>query len=288
MKFFKQPNSSVLGMNSRNIDYVYKYNPRHLFSRVDDKVLSKKICQEANIPQPRLIKVYEWFWQIRSFLSDVKDKPPFAIKPSHGFGGGGILIVEGKTEKGWVTSKGLMQDKELVHHVTQILYGVYSIDNTTDTVIIEEKIVQHAFFDALFSKGVADIRVILFKSKPVMAMCRIPTIKSEGKANLSLGAIGVGVNMHTGKLTYAVDKRRSYTVHPDTQQGLLGEKIPHWDTILKICIDIQRVFPLGYIGADLVVDANKGPLVLEVNARPGLEIQNANRQGLGTLLKELE
>jgi hypothetical protein len=37
---------------------------------------------------------------------------------------------------------------------------------------------------------------------------------------------------------------------------------------------------LGYIGADVVLDARRGPMVLELNARPGLAIQLANRAGL--------
>ncbi len=37
---------------------------------------------------------------------------------------------------------------------------------------------------------------------------------------------------------------------------------------------------LGYIGADMVIDRDRGPLLLELNARPGLAIQMANRAGL--------
>jgi glutathione synthase/RimK-type ligase-like ATP-grasp enzyme len=37
---------------------------------------------------------------------------------------------------------------------------------------------------------------------------------------------------------------------------------------------------LGYIGVDFVLDAALGPVVLEANARPGLNIQVANRRGL--------
>ena len=39
-------------------------------------------------------------------------------------------------------------------------------------------------------------------------------------------------------------------------------------------------FKLGYIGVDFVVDPILGPLILELNARPGLNIQLANREGL--------
>jgi len=45
---------------------------------------------------------------------------------------------------------------------------------------------------------------------------------------------------------------------------------------------------LGYQGVDLVLDKNKGPLILELNARPGLNIQVANRAGLLTRLQLVE
>jgi glutathione synthase/RimK-type ligase-like ATP-grasp enzyme len=42
---------------------------------------------------------------------------------------------------------------------------------------------------------------------------------------------------------------------------------------------------LGYLGVDMVIDQERGPLLLELNARPGLQIQVANQKGL---LKHLE
>jgi hypothetical protein len=45
---------------------------------------------------------------------------------------------------------------------------------------------------------------------------------------------------------------------------------------------------LGYIGVDVVLDANHGPLLLELNARPGLAIQIANFQGLLVPLEQIE
>jgi hypothetical protein len=42
---------------------------------------------------------------------------------------------------------------------------------------------------------------------------------------------------------------------------------------------------LAFLGVDLVIDRDRGPLLLELNARPGLQIQVANQAGL---LKRLE
>jgi len=37
---------------------------------------------------------------------------------------------------------------------------------------------------------------------------------------------------------------------------------------------------LGYLGVDIVLDKAYGPMLLELNARPGLAIQVANQAGL--------
>ncbi|HSN51358.1 MAG TPA: sugar-transfer associated ATP-grasp domain-containing protein, partial [Woeseiaceae bacterium] len=45
---------------------------------------------------------------------------------------------------------------------------------------------------------------------------------------------------------------------------------------------------LGYLGVDMVIDADRGPLMLEMNARPGLNIQIANRTGLSTRISRID
>ena len=34
----------VLGMNRRNVSYISRYNPRHLFPLVDDKLQTKELA----------------------------------------------------------------------------------------------------------------------------------------------------------------------------------------------------------------------------------------------------
>ncbi|MFH1756470.1 MAG: sugar-transfer associated ATP-grasp domain-containing protein, partial [Pseudomonadota bacterium] len=64
-----------------------------------------------------------------------------------------------------------------------------------------------------------------------------------------------------------------------------GIQIPYWDGMLLMAARTWEMTGLGYIGVDLVIDRERGPLLLELNARPGLAIQMANQSGL---LKRLE
>ena len=64
--------------------------------------------------------------------------------------------------------------------------------------------------------------------------------------------------------------------------------MPWWDEILLLAARCYEVTQLGYLGADVVLDKDHGPMILELNARPGLAIQTANGQGLHTRLREIE
>ena len=117
-----------------------------------------------------------------------------------------------------------------------------------------------------------------------MGMVRIPTLASGGRANLHQGGIGVAMNLATGVTFRAVSRGESVLRHPETGGALIGRQLPHWEQTLEVARLAAASVPLGYVGVDIVVDAVRGPLVLELNARPGLEIQNINGRGLGAAL----
>jgi hypothetical protein len=63
---------------------------------------------------------------------------------------------------------------------------------------------------------------------------------------------------------------------------LTGEAIPYWAETVAAARRCSAALDLGYVGVDLVIDAERGVQVLECNAYPGLEIQNINGAGLGS------
>jgi alpha-L-glutamate ligase-like protein len=118
-----------------------------------------------------------------------------------------------------------------------------------------------------------------------MSMVRLPTRVSDGKANLHRGAIGVGINMGNGTTLSGVYRSDVVTHHPDTNKPVTGIQVPHWERLLLIAARAVDMINLAFLGVDLVIDRDRGPLLLELNARPGLQIQVANQAGL---LKRLE
>ena len=279
----------ILGMNKRNIAYISRHNPRHLYPLVDNKLKTKLLAQKAGIGTPNLIATIENQHDVSQLEQLLFGSHGFAIKPAKGSGGKGILILNRHDEHHFVKNNGtLMSLLDLQRHVSNILSGLYSLGGTPDVVIIEELIKFNPQFDGYSFEGVPDIRVIVFKGFPVMAMMRLATHASDGKANLHQGAVGVGLDIATGQPLHAVQNGQSITHHPDTGKKLSQLIINNWDELLVLAARCYEVTGLGYLGADMVLDLDKGPMLLELNARPGLTIQVANGTGLLHRLKPIE
>lgn len=279
----------VLGLNQRNGDFILKYNPRRLFPLVDDKLLTKNLCQKVGIAVTELYGVIEIQRQIEDIERLLAQHRDFVIKPSRGSGGEGIIVVSGKVKDLYRTVNGqLLSLDEIKQHLTRTLSGVYSLGGQPDKALIEYRVQFDPVFEKIAYLGVPDVRIIVFLGVPVMAMVRLPTRLSGGKANLHKGAIGVGIDISTGRTLQAVWRNSVVEEHPDTGNPVAGVEVPGWSKLLDIAAKCYDLTGLGYQGVDLVLDKDKGPLLLELNARPGLQIQIANRAGLLPRLRAVE
>jgi len=282
----------VLGLNERNADFIMRLNPRRLYPRVDDKVLTKDLALKAGMAVPDLYGVIVHQADVKNLGKMVADKDSFVIKPAQGSGGDGIFVVTGRSERkreSFRLSSGLLiSEGELRHHISNIVGGQYSLSGNRDKALIEYCVHFDPTFAEVSFQGVPDIRVIVYRGYPVMAMVRLPTRASDGKANLHQGAVGAGVDMSTGTTLSGVLSDHLVEDHPDTGALIAGLKIPNWDFILESSARGYEVTGLGYLGVDMVIDADRGPLILEMNARPGLNIQIANGTGLANRIARIE
>lgn len=276
----------ILGMNSRILEYIRAYNPKDKIRIADNKLKTKKILAQNGINVPQTFSVIRDKTSLNDF-DWTKLPKSFVLKPNKGFGGEGILIVYGRNKNGnWIKADGSeIRIEDLKTRALNILDGNYSIANTPDTAFFEERIKILPLFKTYTFKGTPDIRIIVYNRVPIMAMLRLPTKESEGKANLHLGAIGVGIDIETGKTTNAILHGNIIKTLPRTPYRLRGVQIPDWDDILSVALRVQRAIRLGFLGVDIAIDRDEGPMVLEVNARPGLSIQVAN---LAPLKERLE
>ncbi|MFU8832679.1 MAG: alpha-L-glutamate ligase-like protein [Wenzhouxiangella sp.] len=281
--------NGVMGLNARNSRYIMPQNPRRFYRLVDNKVLCKERLLAHGVAAPVLLGEVCSQYDAGHLSKTLSGFSEFVIKPAAGSGGDGIMVVTGKRDKYWLGGGGKLLDLgELQYHVAGILAGMYSLGGQTDTAMIESLVHTDAALREIAPEGVPDIRIIIYRGVPVMAMTRLPTRRSGGKANLHQGAIGAGINLLTGQTLSAVMNSSIVTVHPDTATSVVGFQLPDWDNLLSIAARCYEAIPLGYMGVDLVLDKDHGPLVLEMNARPGLAIQIANGEGLAHRLSAID
>lgn len=279
--------STVLSINQRNLEYIYVYNQRRHYPMADNKLLTKEILAEYGVPQPATYASFSYFYQLKDLNECLSRHEQYVIKPAQGRGGGGIIVITGRNPQGWTGISGdIYTEEDIKQHLSNIIFGIHSF-GLKDTAIIEERVIQHTEIAQLCAAGLADVRIVTCQGKPVMAMLRLPSSLSGGRANLHQGALGVGVDLQTGLTSHAMLKGGIHSHHPDTGKNLIGIKVPFWRELMEVATNTARALPLSYLGVDLALGTN-GPVVLEVNVRPGIEIQNVNNIGMRAMLRKLE
>lgn len=281
--------SSILGLNARTQLFAYKYNTRRGKNIADSKLQTARMLKRAGVAAPAIYKKFKTAEDVYGYdWNKLPDR--FALKPSRGLGGAGIIVVKKKlVAGGWLTTqKERISIEDLKLHTLDILEGAYSMGNVPDVAFVQEYVGRAKVFRKWAFRGTPDIRVIVFNKVPVMAMLRLPTRESGGRANLHQGAIGVGIDIATGITTRAIWHGEQIVFKPGTERNLRGIKIPSWTTVLETAVKTQMASHLGYIGVDIVIHPDRGPMVLETNAQPGLQIQLANMEGLKKRLERVE
>jgi alpha-L-glutamate ligase-like protein len=283
--FFATPSqlkrAGIIGMNRRNVLMVAQNNPRRFYPLADNKLKTKIVLEEAGIAAPKLIGVVKTQRNVRELGDFLAPFKSFVIKPAKGSGGKGILVINDHDGENYIKPNGsAITIQDVCHHASNTISGMFSLGGNIDVAMIEEMVEFSNVFGGFSFQGVPDIRVIVFKGYPVMAMTRLSTSASDGKANLHQGAVGVGIDIATGTALKAVQFGRLITHHPDTGKDLSSFSVPDWQIFLSLASRCYEITKLGYLGVDIVLDARKGPMILELNARPGLAIQIANGKGL--------
>lgn len=279
----------IVGMNDRNINLIAEQNPRHLYPLVDNKLQTKLLAAEKGVATPELIGAIRTQHDLKDLETFLAPHEGFAIKPAKGSGGKGILVIASRREDLFIKANGQeLPIDEIRRHISNILSGLFSLGGTPDVAIVEELILPDPAYRNLSVEGVPDIRVIVYRGFPIMAMMRLSTRESDGKANLHQGAIGLGLTISGGMPVNAIQFNRCVQEHPDSGADLMAIRVPDWPELLELAARSADATGLGYIGADIVIDRRHGPLLLELNARPGLAIQIANNAGLAPRIRAVD
>ena len=276
----------VVGINMRNARFLLPNNPRRLYDLVDNKLRTKALAEERGMTVAETYGVVRTPHDASKLERLLEGREAFVIKPTRGSGGKGIMVIDKRSGKNFMKPSGAeVSLGELKNHVSNILAGLFSLGGKRDFALIEYRVAPAELLTAMSFQGAPDIRVVMLHGYPVMAMLRAATKESDGRSNLHQGALGIGIDIATGVTVRAIHHGRTVEKHPDLGVSLVGVQIPEWDTILQMAVRCQEMTGLGYLGVDIMIDQALGPLMIEVNARPGLAIQMANGVGL---MKRLE
>ncbi|MDX1387336.1 MAG: sugar-transfer associated ATP-grasp domain-containing protein, partial [bacterium] len=200
MTFRSLKKQGVLGMNARIGNYMNPLNPRQFYPYLDNKVLSAKLAQDKGIPTPKTYFVFETNGDVRHLEQILAHHPSFVVKPAHGYQGKGVIVIDRSEDTGGQTPRfvkaggEILSFKDLRYHILQTMSGLYSLSGFPDQVLLQYRVKIHPTFHPYIHHGVPDIRVIVYLGYPVMAMTRLPTQTSDGRANLHQGAVGAGIN----------------------------------------------------------------------------------------------
>ncbi len=289
-RWFRTPGElrdlGVVGINMRNARFLLPNNPRRLYDLVDNKLRTKALAEAEGMTVAETYGVLRTPHDANIVEKILAGNEAFVIKPTRGSGGKGIMVIDKRVGKNFIKPSGAeVTPGDLKNHVSNILAGLYSLGGKRDYALIEYRVQPAALLTAISFQGAPDIRVVMLHGYPVMAMLRASTKESDGRSNLHQGALGIGIDIATGITVRAIHHGKPVTKHPDLGVDLIGIQMPEWNTILHMAVTCQEMTGLGYLGVDIMIDETLGPLMIEVNARPGLAIQMAN--GIG-LLRRLE
>ena len=279
----------ILGINQRNAALILDHNPRSLFPLVDDKRRMRDLCRDIRVPTPQIYAALTSHSELRQLSKVLNDRKDFVVKPNRGSAGRGVLVIVGREGSRFLRHNGdPLTPEYLRQHVSDVLSGMYSLGALPDHALFQQRVRLHPAFDRVAFQGIPDVRIVLYRNEPVMAMLRLPTKESNGRANLHQGGLGVGIDLQSGLTHHAVQRNRMVVGHPDTGVPVIGLRVPFWSRIVEMARRVAEAIGLGYLGVDIVIDAIDGPMLLEANARPGLAIQIANAQGLIPRLAEID
>jgi len=279
----------TLGLNRRNHDYLLRWNRPALVGLVDHKVRTKEALAAAGLPVPDTFGTYKRQRDLVELRAEAERHEEFVLKPARGAGGEGVLVISGRRgDRLCKPSGATIKWNDFVAQGADIIAGAFSLSQARDEAVLEDRLAPDPRLADYSPGGIADVRVLIVRGVPIMAMLRLPTVVSDGRANLHVGGVGVGIALDTGRAIHAMWRGRTIASHPDTKRPLSAIEVPCWPEIRRIASQCYDAIPLGYMGADIVIDRRRGPMILELNARPGLAIQLANHRGLRQLLREVE
>lgn len=211
------------------------------------------------------------------FVSSIEDRDNFnnfqsgveryIIKPVGGSGGRGVIIAKNK------------------EYSIDLLIEKYS-----KGFLAEEILHNHETIAAVNPSSLNTIRVVTIKNVTktdiLFAFMRFGR-KGSVVDNAFCGGIICNVDIETGIITStATELGEKYIVHPDSKIPLIGFRIPLWEEVKALAMQLSQVVPeCRYVGWDLAV-TNDCVVMVEANCKGEFVNQMATSRGIKDTLEQ--
>ena len=281
MKIWK---NSILGLNYRNLK-LQVFNKKDAVNFANNKLKTKHFFSVRGIPVPKLMGIFKDREDVNKFDFANLNKD-FVIKPNQGSEGKGIIpFKERKGDKFITVSNKEYTINELKNHIINITQGIYN-NGYKDIAFFEQRIKNSPELNKITYKGLPDVRVFCYNQIPIMAMLRVPTKESEGRANLAENAMAIGINLSNGEPNYYYYKGKISKKDPINKNPI--KKIPNFIRVLQVAVKCAQLSKLKLVGCDIAFNEKNEPCLIEINARPGLKIQLANKDSLKERINKIK
>ena len=280
-------------------DYIDDYTRLYRCARLnpapqffDHKFLLRSVLLGKGFPQPATVALifrndillnpfdeaarYVTVDEFEQWL--IRDGGDFIIKPQNGRFGRDIYLIE-------------VQNGALVRRRGSETRP-FKLTNRNEVLLAERRVRQGAFWHNLYPESSNSIRALTMwtpgDEKPFLgaAAQRIGTADTMPTDNFSGGWIAAPIDPATGRLgtgsRHPVKARgkqlRGITHHPDTSAQIEGAVLPHWDGLRDTVVRAAASLPTNrYVGWDVIVDESGAAVILEGNAKPGLDVVQTHR-----------
>ena len=203
----------------------------------------------------------------------IKNHDSIVRKPINGLGGASVEKID---------TKDIQDIKEFYEKLKE------------ENCFLEELVIQNKEWSKLNPKSLNTVRVVTYclngKSKVLFAVARIGSGKSIVD-NFHQGGVGVKVNIEKGCLEgNTIDKANNE--NPNTlltNVKVDGFKIPYWKEIIQMTEEAAKVNDnVNIVGWDVGI-TDDGPLLIEGNRGPGMDIiQVLYKRGVKPELEEIK
>jgi hypothetical protein len=272
--------------------HIVNREQRRVDSIVSDKAAFADHFRDHGIPAVPTLALFH-SGAMTSDCADDAFRADLFVKPLVGKGGRGGQRWDYCGSDEYRSSQGLVLRR-------RELFARWLNKSVRKPLLVQPRILNHIALRSLNNGALSTIRLLTCldeddRPELIGAIMRMAIGKNVVVDNAHAGGIAAAVNLETGTLGPASDLGMSARLgwlneHPTTHARIEGVTLPCWPSVRKLVARAHSTIPGAVVlGWDVAITPD-GPLLIEANGGPGLEImQRANRQGfsrgrLGELL----